>query len=85
MKGDTVVNSEVWCYERDEDPIMGTGKSGDSWMPITFDMNDVLTVKEAGGNDFTGEGKTTIFIGGRDFIINMEFEKAKQLFHDSRK
>lgn len=78
-----IEETEVWCSERDANADLGLD-TGDIWLPLAFDWGDVLVVKEAGSNEFIGEGKATVRVGSESFIINMDYQVAVQKFKVSR-
>jgi hypothetical protein len=52
-----ICECNVWCTANDQ--LEGFGiDGGDVWMPIAFLWNEVVCIKEAGRNDFLGEGKS---------------------------
>lgn len=76
-----ILETKVWCSEDDEAKKMGL-PDGDAWMPISFDLDKVDTIREAGYNDFVGEGKATIYIGGVHFTINMEYRSVVKIWKE---
>lgn len=79
----SICETEVWCSEREVNENLGID-SGDCWMPIAFNWQDVLTIKEAGSNEFIGEKKATIYIGCSHFIIHMDYYEAVTEFKKQR-
>lgn len=55
-----ILECNVWCSASDELAKLGM-EDGDCWMSIAILLESVLAVKEAGANDFLGEGKATIY------------------------
>lgn len=81
-----ILETEVWCSADDKARDMGL-PDGDIWMPIAIDFDKIDTIKEAGSNDFIGEGKATIYVGGVHFIIKMDYKSAVEKWkqHDYKR
>lgn len=72
---DRIVECNVWCSASDQNRNLGL-PDGDCWMPISIDFGSVLTIKEAGENEFIGKGKATIYIPGQHFIVDIDYKDA---------
>jgi len=77
-----ILSCNVWCSESDENRNLGL-PDGDCWMPISINLKSVVTVKEAGGNDFIGKGKATLFINGEHFIIDQTYNEVVKWWSDA--
>lgn len=79
-----ILHTEVWCSESDKNRDMGL-PDGDCWMPISIRLDMVIAIKEAGVNDFIGEGKATIYLYNEHFIINLSQKEAIEKWQSALK
>lgn len=79
-----IFSCNVWCSASDENRNLGL-PDGDCWMPITIDFSRILAVKEAGANEFLGEGRATIYLPNEHFIIDTMYANAVELWKESEK
>jgi len=78
-----MIECNVWCSEDDHAEEMGM-PSGDCWMPMIIKLGSISAIKEAGGNDFIGEGKCTVFVHDRSFIIDRTYKEIAEMFKKPR-
>lgn len=78
-----IVETFIWCSEHDANEALGLDP-GDQWLPTTFDMAEVVMIKEASGNDFVGEGKAIFYLNGMGFTTKMDYPEAVKEFKLSR-
>lgn len=70
-----ILSANVWCAQDDKAERMGI-ESGDIWMPITIRWDEVITIKEAGDNEFIGKGRATIYVRDTHFVIDKDYYDA---------
>lgn len=70
-----ILSCNVWCSESDKNRELGL-PDGDCWMPISINLKSVVAIKEAGPNDFIGDGKATIYLPQEHFIIEITYQEA---------
>lgn len=74
-----IVQCNVWCSESDLNRNLGL-PDGDIWMPIAINFKAIQTIKEAGGNEFTGPGKAAIYISSDHFIVDIDYKEAVMMW-----
>jgi hypothetical protein len=74
-----IVECNVWCVSNTKELIELGLDEGDTWFPFTFRSEHVIAVKLAGENDFLGDDKACIYIGGDHFTIDRTYKEVVKM------
>ena len=80
-----LINTFVLCNERDDSEELGIPDKG-IWLPMVLDMSMIIALKIASPDPEDDVYNKTILYGldGGVYTVDMEYEEAAELFHQSR-
>lgn len=84
-----IIESRVLCFRKHKGVIEDFDKEEDLWLPLTFDMSEVVAVKKNYADEqedsFCGPDKAVVYFRHNDYmVIDMDYDVAVEAFKKSR-
>lgn len=76
-----ILHCNIWCYKNPEQRELGLD-GGDEWRPMSFKLSEIVAVRESISNEFTGDHRATIYIDGDNFVSDLTYQDAVQIWKE---